>query len=214
VGNLLAEQMLVLFAILALGSWLGHLSVKRFSLGPAGVFFVALLFGHFGLTVPKAIMDLGLLLFVYAVGLQAGPTFFRTFRRQGGQFVVIAAVAVLTAGLTTVVVAQVLRLPAPLAVGLFTGAITNTPALAAAIDAVDRVLPAGADLVAVGYGIAYPFSIIGVTLFIQLMPRLLHRSVPEAEAQWLEQQRREQPALQVKHFRITSLPSKTARCGA
>jgi putative transport protein len=48
-GNLVAEQMLVLFAILALGSWLGHLSVKRFSLGPAGVFFVALLFGHFGL---------------------------------------------------------------------------------------------------------------------------------------------------------------------
>ena len=203
-GNLLAEQMLVLFAILALGSWLGHLSVKRFSLGPAGVFFVALLFGHFGLTVPKAIMDLGLLLFVYAVGLQAGPTFFRTFRRQGGQFVIIAAVAVLTAGLTTVVVARVLRLPAPLAAGLFTGAVTNTPALAAAIDAVDRVLPAGADLVAVGYGIAYPFSIIGVTLFVQLMPRLLHHSVPEAEAQWLEQQGREQPALQVKHFRITN----------
>jgi len=64
--------MLVLFVILALGSWLGHLSVKRFSLGPAGVFFVALVFGHFGLTVPRAIMDLGLLLFVYAVGLRPG----------------------------------------------------------------------------------------------------------------------------------------------
>jgi putative transport protein len=203
-SNLLAEQMLVLFAILALGSWLGHLSVKRFSLGSAGVFFVALLFGHFGLTVPRAIMDLGLLLFVYAVGLQAGPSFFRTFRRQGGQFVAIAAVAVLTAGLTTVAVAQMLRLPPALAAGLFTGAVTNTPALAAAIDAVARVMPANADLVAVGYGIAYPFSIIGVTLFVQLMPRLLHRSVPEAEAQWLEQQRREQPALQVKHFRITN----------
>jgi putative transport protein len=203
-SNLLAEQMLVLFAILALGSWLGHLSIKRFSLGPAGVFFVALLFGHFGLTVPRAIMDLGLLLFVYAVGLQAGPSFFRTFRRQGGRFVAIAATAVLTAGLTTVAVAQVLRLPPSLAAGLFTGAVTNTPALAAAIDAVARVMPANADLVAVGYGVAYPFSIIGVTLFVQLMPRLLHRSVPEAEAQWLEQQRREQPALQVKHFRITN----------
>jgi putative transport protein len=201
---LLAEQMLVLFAILALGSWLGHLSVKRISLGPAGVFFVALLFGHFGLTVPKAIMDLGLLLFVYAVGLQAGPSFFRTFRRQGGRFVVIAAAAVLAAGLTTALIARVMGLPAPLAAGLFTGAVTNTPALAAAIAAAGRVLPASANLVAVGYGIAYPFSIVGVTLFIQLMPRLLRRSVPAAEAEWLDQQRRERPALQVRHFRITN----------
>jgi putative transport protein len=203
-AHLLAEQMLVLFAILALGSWLGHLSIRRFSLGPAGVFFVALLFGHFGLTVPRAIMDLGLLLFVYAVGLQAGPSFFRTFRKQGSRFVVIAAVAVLAAGLATVAVARLLRLPAPLAVGLFTGAVTNTPALAAAIDAVAQVMPSGADLVAVGYGVAYPFSIIGVTLFVQVLPRLLRRSVPEAEAQWLEQQSREQPALLVKRFRVTN----------
>jgi putative transport protein len=203
-SSLLAEQMLVLFAILALGSWLGHLSVKRLSLGSAGVFFVALVFGHFGLTVPKAIMDLGLLLFVYAVGLQAGPSFFRTFRKRGAQFVVIAAVAVLTAGLTTVVLAWVMRLPPALAVGLFTGAVTNTPALAAAIDAVGRVLPASTELVAVGYGIAYPFSIIGVTLFVQLLPRVLHSSVPEAEAQWRDQQSLEQPALQVKHFRVTN----------
>jgi putative transport protein len=202
--NLLAEQMLVLFAILAVGSWLGHLSVKRISLGSAGVFFVALLFGHLGLTVPRAVMDLGLLLFVYAVGLQAGPSFFRTFRKQGGSFAVIAAASVLAAGLATALLARLLHLPASLAAGLFTGALTNTPALAAAIDAADRVLPAGADLVAVGYGIAYPFSIVGVTLFVQVMPRLLHRSVPEAEAQWQQQQRREQPALSVKHFLITN----------
>lgn len=196
--------MLVVFAILAVGSWLGRLSFRRVSLGPTGVFFVALLFGHFGLTVPKAILDLGLLLFVYAVGLQAGPSFFRTFRRQGGQFVAIAAAAVLTAGLATLAVARIMRLSYPLAAGLFTGAVTNTPALAAAMDAVDRVAGASSDLAAVGYGVAYPFSIIGVTLFVQFLPRLLRRSVEEAESQWNQQQQQERPALQKMAFRITN----------
>ena len=73
---LFAEQMLVLFLILALGSWLGTLSFKRISLGTAGVLFVALVFGHFGLSVPKVIMDLGLLLFVYPVVIYINLTYF------------------------------------------------------------------------------------------------------------------------------------------
>ena len=70
--NLLSDQMLVLFIILALGALLGSFSWRGISLGTAGVLFVALVFGHFGFSVPKVVMDLGLLLFVYAVGLQAG----------------------------------------------------------------------------------------------------------------------------------------------
>jgi putative transport protein len=79
---LLSEQMLVLFAILALGSWIGHLSVRGVSLGSAGVLFVALVFGTSGCRCGRS-DGMGLLLFVYAVGLQAGPRFFRTFRRHG-----------------------------------------------------------------------------------------------------------------------------------
>src|SRR5512139_3739007 len=103
-GGLLAELMLVVFAILALGSWLGSLSWRGVSLGTAAVFFVGLAFGHFGLTVPRPVMDLGLLLFVYAVGLQAGPRFFRTFRRHGIQYVLIALVIVGVGALGTVAV--------------------------------------------------------------------------------------------------------------
>ncbi|MCZ7552221.1 MAG: hypothetical protein M5U05_06490 [Anaerolineales bacterium] len=73
---LLAQEMLILFAILAIGVWLGGVTVRGVSLGSAGVLFTAMIFGHFGLNVPKPIMDLGLLLFVYAVGLQAGAAFF------------------------------------------------------------------------------------------------------------------------------------------
>ncbi len=136
---LLTEQMLVLFAILALGSWLGSLSVRGVSLGTAAVFFVGLAFGHFGLTVPRPVMDLGLLLFVYAVGLQAGPRFFRTFRRQGREFVLVAAASILGAGIVTVLMARLFNMSWPLAAGMFTGALTNTPALASTIDAVGRI---------------------------------------------------------------------------
>ncbi|OQA40952.1 MAG: Aspartate/alanine antiporter [Chloroflexi bacterium ADurb.Bin325] len=201
---LLTDQMLVLFAILALGSWLGHLSFRGVSLGTAAVFFVGLAFGHFGLTVPKPIMDLGLLLFLYAVGLQAGPRFFRTFRKQGIQFVVIAGIAIGAAAVVTAGLAWVFRLPFALAAGMFTGALTNTPALAGALDAISRIAPDQAATVSVGYGIAYPFSVVGVTLLTQFLPRLLRRDVKAAEEQWLAAQLAEQPALQKAQFRVSN----------
>jgi putative transport protein len=204
VSALFGEQMLVLFAILALGSWLGSLSLRGVSLGTAAVFFVGLAFGHFGLTVPKPVMDLGLLLFLYSVGLQAGPRFFRTFRKQGWQFVAIAAAAIGAAGMTTFVLARALDLPAALATGMFTGAVTNTPSLAAAIDAVTRLDPEQAATVSVGYGIAYPFSIVGITLFIQFLPKLLRRPLAKAEEEWQAAQDTERPLLAKCQFRVTN----------
>ncbi len=202
--NLLAEQMLVVFAILAIGSFLGQLSWRGLSLGASAVFFVGLAFGHFGHTIPKPVMDLGLLLFLYAIGLQAGPRFFRTFRKQGWQFVVIAGAALLAAAGVTVLLANLLNLPAALAAGMFTGAVTNTPALAGAIDTVARIDPLQTAAVSVGYGIAYPFSIIGVTLLVQFLPKLLRRDVKSAEAQWRAQQLLERPALQKKQFCVSN----------
>ncbi len=203
---LFAEQMLILFLILALGSWLGTLTVKRISLGTAGVLFVALVFGHFGLSVPKVIMDLGLLLFVYAVGLQAGMSFFRTFRSQGIRFILIALVTVLGGGLVTVLVAWIWKLPFDLATGLYTGALTCTPALAAAIDSVNRLssLAGTSAAVSVGYSIAYPFSMVGVVLLVQLLPRLLKRDLKAEEARWREEQAKEMPGIITRQYRITN----------
>jgi putative transport protein len=176
-SNLFAEQMLVLFAILAIGSWLGQFSWRGISLGTAGVLFIAMLFGHFGLSVPKAVQDLGLLLFVYAVGLTAGPQFFRSFRKHGMRYVMIALVTVSTGALATVGVAILFKLPADLASGIFTGALTCTPALAAAVDIFERSLPGAGTAVSVGYGVAYPFSMIGVVLLVQFLPRILRRDI-------------------------------------
>jgi putative transport protein len=201
---LVAEQMLVLFLILALGSWLGTLTVKRISLGTAGVLFVALVFGHFGLVVPKVIMDLGLLLFVYAVGLQAGMRFFRTFRSLGIRFIIIAFSTVMAGALVTVLVAWIWKLPFDLATGLFSGALTCTPALAAAIDSVNRLAVGNSAQVSVGYGIAYPFSMIAVVLLVQLLPKFLKRDLKMEEAHWREKQAREMPGIIARQYRITN----------
>src|SRR5690349_24549126 len=116
--NPFTEEMFVLFAILTIGAWIDHWSWRGISLGTAGVLFVALVFGHFGLSVPKEVMDLGLLLFVYSIGLSAGPSFFRTFRKRGMQFIVITLVVVGMGALITGLLAYFLHLPLALATGL------------------------------------------------------------------------------------------------
>ncbi|HEX9331694.1 MAG TPA: TrkA C-terminal domain-containing protein, partial [Anaerolineales bacterium] len=203
--NPFAEGMFVLFAILTLGAWIGHWSWRGISLGSAGVLFIALVFGHFGMIVPKEVMDLGLLLFVYSVGLSAGPSFFRTFRKRGMQFVVLALVVVGTGAVVTVLLAYLLNLPLALAIGLYAGSLTCTPALAAAVDTLSRVLPEAAPLASVGYGIAYPYSMIGMVLLIQFLPKLLKRSIKTEEKLWLDEKAIEAPGLQARQFRVTNV---------
>ena len=202
--NVLAEQMLVLFLVLTIGSWLGQIKIKGVSLGAAGVLFVGLIFGHYGYTVPKPLMDFGLLLFVYAVGLQAGMRFFRSFRRQGIQFLVIGIGSVLAGALTLGMIARWLNLPFDLATGLFTGALTCTPALAAAIDSVNRLMVGNSAAVSVGYGIAYPFSMIGVVLVVQFIPKILRRDLKAEEARWKEEQSKETPGIVARTYRVTN----------
>jgi putative transport protein len=198
------EQLFILFAILAIGYSLGRVSIKGISLGTAGVLFAALVFGHFGQSVPHEIMELGLLLFVYAVGLQAGPRFFRTFRRQGLRFVIIGLVTVTAGALLTIGVALLLDLPFDLASGLYTGAMTCTPALAAAIDVAERFVPGHSAELSVGYGMAYPFSMIAVVLLMQFLPKLLRRNLQQEEKAWQDQQQRDAPALQTRQFIVTN----------
>ncbi len=165
----------VLFMILALGILLGKIQVKGCSLGTSGVLFVAILFGHFGANIPSYISEIGVVLFVYAVGLQAGPRFFKMFRSQGVSFAMLAVVTLVSGVLVTLLIERIFHFGPALSSGLFTGSLTSTPGLAAAIDAspqgVDSDLWAGS--VSVGYGIAYPFGVAGVVLFVQLFPRLL-----------------------------------------
>lgn len=199
-----AEGIVLLFAVLVLGIALGRVRVRGITLGTAGVLFAALLFGHFGYKVPREVMELGLVLFVYAVGLQAGPRFFRTFRRQGMRFVTIGLATVVTGAAVTALMAWLLKIPYALATGMYTGAMTCTPALAAALDIVGRSDAEQAASLSVAYGLAYPLSMVGMVLLVQAMPRLLGRKVSEEEALWDQEQVADTPGIRVTQFKVTN----------
>jgi putative transport protein len=125
------------------------------------------------------VSTLGVVLFVFAVGLQAGPRFFKSFRKRGLSFALLALVTLAATFGTAVVLERLTGLGAPLSAGLFTGALTSTPGLAAALESLDD------PTVSVAYGVAYPLGIVGVVLFAQLVPRLLRVDL-EREAREVE----------------------------
>lgn len=171
------------FIIILLGELLGRLSLRGVSLGTSGVLFVALAFGHVGLVNAadtKILSDFGVVLFVYAVGLQAGPRFVRTVRGKGLAPLVVGLATVLGGAAVAGLLGWLLGLDAELAVGIFAGALTSTPALAAATE-VAQGPPAA--VVSVAYGVAYPFGVAGVVLFGQLVPRWLARHREPADRQ-------------------------------
>ncbi|WP_078546687.1 aspartate:alanine exchanger family transporter [Litchfieldia alkalitelluris] len=165
--DLLQEPLILLFVILFLGSWIGKTKFKGLSLGSAGILLVAMTFGHFGFQVSPIVQNFGLSLFIVAVGLQAGPRFFRMIRSNGIVFGIIAVIIVFVAVVTTVFVSKIFHLSPALSIGIMTGALTSTPGLAAALQSTKD------PLASVGYGIAYPFGVVAVVLFVQLLPRLL-----------------------------------------
>lgn len=170
---LLDNSLLALFVVVASGLLLGNITIKGINLGSSGVLFTALLAGHLGYTIPDGVGTLGLVLFVYCVGIGAGGRFFASVAREGATLAKLALVIVGTGAVITYAGAQLLDLPADLASGIFAGALTSTPALAAATEGIKS----GATGVSIGYGIAYPFGVIGVVLFVQLLPRVLNHDL-------------------------------------
>lgn len=169
-GHSAAHTVIVLSLVIALGVALGHVKVFGISLGIAGVLFSGLLFGHFHLTVNEEILEFarefGLILFVYTIGMQVGPGFFASFRKQGLKLNALAASIVLSGVAVAVALYFIFDLPVPVLVGLLSGAVTNTPGLGAAQQALRERLADSPDLALPGmaYAVAYPFGIFGIIL--------------------------------------------------
>lgn len=162
------NPLLLLFVVAALGYPLGEIRIRGTSLGPAAVLFVGLALGALDpeLKLPEIVSQLGLLLFVYSVGLSSGTGFFASFRRRGLRDSSFVAVFLGMAVALVVVVHFGLRLSAATTAGLFAGSFTNTPALASVLEAIKLRLPAAAATVlnepAVAYSVAYPMGVLGV----------------------------------------------------
>lgn len=184
------NSLLAIFLILLLGYLLGAVSVKGMSLGTSGILLVALVFGHFGITIPAVVKNFGLAIFVGSVGMIAGPIFFRNFKKKVYAFLTLGVLIVVIGGLVTIGLGKLLNVSFDLSIGIFTGALTSTPGLAAATEATASVLASRASdassLASVGYGIAYPFGVVGVVLFVQLYPKLVGCNVAEEAKQLSE----------------------------
>lgn len=206
-GPSIANAVLVLAMVIALGVGLGSLKLKGLSLGIAGVLFSGIAFAHFGFKIEHGILEFvrefGLILFVYTIGLQVGPGFLSSLRRAGLPLNLMAASIVLLGVATTVGVVYGSRaigkpISVPTAVGLLAGGTTNTPSLAAARQAVGEVMEANASagniipettkqLPSLGYAVAYPFGIIGIILTMLLVRTVARVNVPKENEQFAQQ---------------------------
>jgi len=174
---LLKEQpLLLLFLVAAIGYPLGLIRVAGSSLGVSAVLFVGLAFGALDpeLRVPPVIYELGLMLFVYNIGLSSGPGFFRAFRSGGLRNNLLVGGMLLFASALAVTLSLGFQLPPAEVAGLFAGGLTNTPALAGVVEALK--LNGASEAVqaqpVVGYSIAYPMGVLGVILVIQILTRV------------------------------------------
>lgn len=171
---LIEDPLLLLFAVCAIGYPLGRMRMGGNSVGVAAVLFVGLAFGALDprLKVPEIVHLLGLVLFVYTVGLSSGAGFFRSFRRGGIGANALVVGGLVFAAVVTVVIARLLDMRGPLAAGLFSGSLTNTPALAAVLQSIETSGMGAVNQPVVGYSIAYPGGVIGMIVVFQIMQRL------------------------------------------
>ena len=160
------------------GHALGTLKFRNLSLGSSGILFVGMALGSCGAELPEAIQSLGLMLFIYSVGTEAGPGFFAALRGSGIRLAVIGFCTVASGFIATVACGLWFGLEPSSIAGIFGGALTSTPALATALDG---LLPEQAMLVTTAYGLAYPVGVVSVVLFIQSIGRIGHVDVRREE---------------------------------
>jgi putative transport protein len=182
--DLLAQnQLLLLFTIIGLGYLIGSISISGLKLGVAAVLFVGMLFGALDrrLNLPDHIYIIGVVLFVYSMGLQSGHGFFASFRKRGLRFSIIAILILGLGGALSIVAGNLMGLSAPTIAGLFCGSLTSTPAMATAVETTKnlsanlpletRELYASSPVVA--YGLTYPFGVFGVILLFFISSKAL-----------------------------------------
>lgn len=196
--ELLKSSYFALFLIVALGFMLGRIKVKGVSLDVSAVIFIALLFGHYGVFIPKELGNFGLVLFIFTIGIQAGPGFFDSFRSKGKTLIIITMLLIGSASLTAVALKYLCGIDTASVVGLMAGALTSTPGLAVAIDST------ASPLASIAYGIAYPFGVIGVILFVKLLPKIMRVDL-EKEARTLDAERKSKfPEMETCLFKVTN----------
>ena len=181
----------ILALVAVVGLWIGNVKIRGVGLGIGGVLFGGIIVGHFveqagiGLNVHMLhfIQEFGLILFVYTIGIQVGPGFFSSLRVSGLRLNLFAILIVALGGVVTAVLHKIFDIPLPVVLGIFSGAVTNTPALGAGQQILaDLGTPAAiVDQMGMSYAMAYPFGICGILITMWLI-RVVFRINVDSEA--------------------------------
>ena len=174
--DIFLEPYVCLFIIIFIGVLLSQVTIKGIGIGSSGVVIVAMILGHFGLTVPPSVEKIGLILFIFAVGIQAGPGFFESFRTgEARQYLVPVFICLGLAFVLTISLGRMFGLDYLLLGGVFTGIVTSTPAFAAFIENSGSTTPT------LTYSIAYPASLLVTILTLKLLPRFMNINLEQEE---------------------------------
>ncbi len=188
------EGYFALFLIISIGIVLGNLEIKGVSLDLSAVIFVALFLGHHGYMVPVEFQTIGLVFFIFTIGIQAGPGFFDSFKALGRKLIYICFILIMSAALLGLGFSKYFDIDIALGIGVFTGALTSATGLAAAIDAT------GSPLASIGYGVAYPAGVLGVILFLSFFSKVLKVDMKKEEDDYRKQQAMEYPEVIDRNF--------------
>ncbi len=179
-GLLHDNQALLFFVVLGFGYLVGKVKIKGFEFGPvAGVLFVGLVFGHYGYGQNLPVQSIGFMMFIFSVGLQAGPRFFSVLMQDGLRYFILALVVAVSGFAVATVTTQIFSLEPGSSAGVLAGALTTTPTLAAAEDAIrsGTILPPEGfskemmlSNIMTGYAITYLFGLIGLIVLIRVIP--------------------------------------------
>lgn len=183
---------MILALTIMLGILLGRVKIAGISLGATFILFVGILFGELGMKVDRSLLhffqEFGLILFVFSIGLQVGPSFFSNFKKGGRTLNLLATLNVVLAVVVTTVIYFLSGVPLQTMVGIMSGAITNTPGLGAAQQAYSDITGIEDPSIGMGYAVAYPLGVVGIILSIILIRWIGRVNIKEEEAK-LEEER-------------------------
>lgn len=186
---------MILALTIMLGILLGRVKIAGISLGATFILFVGILFGELGMKVDRSLLhffqEFGLILFVFSIGLQVGPSFFSNFKKGGRTLNLLATLNVVLAVVVTTVIYFLSGVPLQTMVGIMSGAITNTPGLGAAQQAYSEIVGVDDPSIGMGYAVAYPLGVVGIILSIILIRWIGRVNIKEEEAK-LEEERSEE----------------------
>ncbi|RRN04868.1 putative transporter [Bibersteinia trehalosi] len=194
-----------------IGLWLGQIKIRGVGLGIGGVLFGGIIVAHFaaqwGIQLDPHtlhfIQEFGLILFVYTIGIQVGPAFFSSLRQSGLKLNGFALLIVALSGLLVIILHKLFAIPLPAILGVFSGAVTNTPSLGAGQQILNEL---GADtaVMGMGYAIAYPFGIIGILLSMWLIRVLLHINIEQEATEFERHHNADKIGLSTQNVKITN----------